>query len=519
MKKSLSTSICLFLFWTQLYSQLNQDIIWSKSYGGSLYEEASKIECTNDGGYIIVGVTPSNDHDVSDNHGLDDGWIVKLDAEGLLEWQRCYGGSNYDNIRAIRQTTDGGFIFCGATSSNDGDIIGDHYPGDAWIVKIDSLGIIQWQKFYGGTAVDGFNDMLVLSQGYLFVGGTESGDGDINFNHGSSDVWIVSVDDTGKIIWEKTYGGSNFDDGLAALLTPNGIVVAADTDSPDDDLSNSNYHGETDYWVLKIDTLGNIKWSKCFGGSVNDDIESISKLIDGGYAVGGYTYSIDGEVSGKHGLRDYWVIKIDSGGSLKWQKCLGGTNEDICHSVIVTNDNGIIATGTTLSNDGDVSFIHDPNGDAWIVKLDSSGNLVWQYSFGGTKGDGGDELIQIADGSYVFCGGSFSSDGDLSGNTNHGSSDYWVAKLSPSTYISPSISDSFRVYPIPSSGEIYLERKSGFTGKIILINTIGLQVYSNSYLAQTIIEINLNQLANGVYLMEIENGNMTVIKKIVIVSL
>lgn len=493
----------------------NPDIIWSKSYGGSEYEQAKHIQLTNDGGFILIGVTPSNDFDVTGYHDFDDIWIVELNSQGTLEWERCYGGSSYDESGNIRQTSDNGYIFCGSTSSSDGDVIGDHSTSDAWLVKIDSLGIIQWQKYYGGSQGELFNDILTIPNGYILIGGTDSNDGDISFNHGIGDAWIVSVDDTGKIIWEKTYGGSNVDVAIAATLTSNGINVAADTYSSDGDLLNANYHDEFDYWVLKLDTFGSIEWSRCFGGSVNDYVQSISKLIDGGYVVGGYTYSIDGDVAGKHGLRDYWVIKINSAGNLEWQKCLGGTKEDLCHSVIGLDDNGIIAAGTSLSTDGDVSFIHDANGDAWIVKLDSSGNLVWEYSYGGTKGDFADELIQIEDGSYVFCGGSFSSDDDLSGNINHGGSDYWIAKVSPSTAIASLIANnSCEVFPNPVSSILTIQSSIPKQKSLIIQNPFGQIVFSKNFPAMDEV-IDVSGLPAGIYLLVVETLEGVFTKKVV----
>jgi len=502
-------------------AQVNPDIIWSKSYGGSEYEVASHVQPTTDGGFILIGVTPSNDGDVIGYHDFYDIWIVKLNSQGELEWERCYGCSSYDYSGNIKQTSDNGYIFCGNTSSSDGDVIGDHSTTDAWVVKIDSLGIIQWQKYYGGSEGDGFNDILISTAGYIFVGGTYSNDGDVDFNNGIRDTWIVSIDDTGKIKWEKTYGGTNDDDGLAAILTSDhDFVIASATYSDDGDLMSSNYHGAWDYWILKIDSNGSLIWSKCFGGQGKDFIESIEETSNGNLVVAGYIYSNDGDVSGNHGLRDYWVINVSSDGDLNWQKCLGGTNEDICHSATVISDNGIIAAGTTLSTDGDVSFIHDPNGDAWIVKLDSLGNIVWGYSYGGSKGDGANDLIQTADGSYVFCGGTRSNDYDLTGNTNHGYhgySDYWIAKLSPSTLVSYPSPLNFSLSPNPSSTYINIVYSIEQNATLTFTDAYGRvakQLTFYPYFKNRIIYT--DDLSEGVYLVTVREEEKYFSKKLVV---
>ena len=227
-------------------------IEWQKCFGGTDDDEAKSIQQTSDGGYIVAGETWSNDGDVSGNHGNSDYWVVKLNSSGDIEWQKCLGGTDWDYAYSIQQTSDEGFIVAGQTTSNDGDVSGNHGVYDAWVVKLNSLGDIEWQKCLGGTDWDDVNPIQQTSDGGFIVAGfTESNDGDVSGNHGNDDAWVV-----------------------------------------------------------KLNSLGDIEWQKCLGGTIDDRACSIQQTSDGGFIVTGFTYSNDGDVSGNHGYSDYWVVKL-----------------------------------------------------------------------------------------------------------------------------------------------------------------------------------------------------------------
>ena len=192
-----------------------------------------------------------------------------------------------------------------------------------------------------------------------------------------------------------------------------GYVVAGYANSNDGDVSGN--HGDFDYWIVKLDQSGNLVWQKCLGGSNKEEAWSIRQTADGGYVVAGRTYSNDGDVRGNHGDGDYWVVKLDASGNLVWQKCLGGSNNDEARSIQQTADGGYVVAGHTNSNDGDVRGNHGDD-DYWVVKLDASGNLVWQKCLGGSKDEYAQSVQQTADGGYVVAGYTYSNDGDVSGN-------------------------------------------------------------------------------------------------------
>ncbi len=432
-------------------------------------DKANSIQQTSDGGYIIAGETYSDNGDVSGNHGNYDYWIVKLDSLGVLQWQKCLGGSAEDKAESIQQTTDGGYIIAGYTTSNDGDVSGNRGNYDYWIVKLDSLGVLQWQKCLGGTSGELANSIEQTNDaGYIIAGYTVSNDGDVSGNHGSADCWIVKLDSLGALQWQKCLGGSSSDRASSIhQVTNGGYIIVGRTYSNDGDVSGNN--GGWDYWIVKIDSLGTIQWQKCMGGSSSDHAYSIQQTSDTGYIIAGYSNSNDGDVSGNHGNHDYWIVKIDSLGVLQWQKCLGGSEGETSQSIKQTTDAGYIITGGTYSNNGDVSGSNGST-DYWIVKIDSLGILQWQKCLGGSFTDYAYSIQQTTDAGFIIAGYSNSNDGDVSGN--HGNYDYWVVKLHEavlsnqsiefdmgwnmmSFYVAPAYMDLMNiVQPLMTSGEL-----------------------------------------------------------------
>jgi len=409
--------------------ELMPDISFDKYLGGSNEDTAYSIQQTSDGGYIVTGYTFSNNGDVSWNHGLGDYWIVKLNDKGELEWQKCLGGSSYDWAKSIQQTSDGGYIVAGYTWSNDGDVFGNHGSYDYWIVKLNGNGELEWQKCLGGTCYEkAYSIQQTSDGGYIVAGYTGSNDGDVSGNHGSRDYWIVKLDETGNIQWQKCLGGSDDDTAYSIQQTSDGgYIVAGYTCSNDGDISGNhggNYWG--DYWIVKLNDKGELEWQKCLGGSDDDTAHSIQQTTDGGYIVAGYTWSNDGDVSWNHGRSDYWIVKLNESGELEWQKSLGGSDDDWPHSIQQTTDGGCIVAGYASSNDGYV-FGNHGNIDSWIVKLNAKGELKGQKCLGGSDDDFALSIQQTLDGGYIIAGRTKSNDGDVSGN--HGSYDYWIVKL------------------------------------------------------------------------------------------
>ena len=430
-------------------------IQWQKSLGGTNTDQAYSIQQTANGGYIVAGVSISNDGDVFNNHGGSDIWVVRLDTNGAVLWKKTFGGSSDDRARSIQQTSDGGFVVVGHTVSNNGDVSGNHGDYDAWILKISSTGVIQWQRCLGGSAFDEAWDVQQSTDGgYIVIGGSSSSDGDLTFNNGSSDFWVVKMNGSGTIEWQKSLGGSGFDLGYAIRQTNDGGYIATgEGGSNNGDISG--FHGVTDFWVVKLTFDGKIEWERSLGGTSLDRGNDIQPTQDGGYIVYGQIRSSNGDVTGYHGGYDLWAVKLNKDGAIEWQRALGGSGEDYATSIYQTEDDGYIMTGQTQSTDGDVND-NDGGADLWIVKLSDTGAILWEKTLGGTQDEWGNSIEQTSDGGFIMAGYARSNNGDVS--ENKGKTDYWIVKLSPeSSFTSAPAPLPLEISPNPAQNTISLK--------------------------------------------------------------
>ncbi len=349
------------------------NVQWQKAMGGSDNDVAWAMQQTTDGGYIIAGYARSDNGDIPLNHGLTDYCIMKLDADGNLIWEKSLGGSDDDWAYAVQQTTSGGYIVAGYSKSADGDLTINHGGWDYWVVLLNSNGNLTWQKSLGGSSDDEAYAVVQADDGgFVIAGGSDSNDGDAAGNHGEGDEWIVKLDSSGNLIWQRSLGGSG--DEYAYAITKSydgGYAVAGSTASVDGDIVFN--HGHADYSILKLNADGMVQWEKSLGGSQYDIPNDIQQTSDGGYVIAGFSNSTDGDVSGNHGQNDYWIVKIDSIGNMMWGKAMGGSDNDQANALRQNVDGSYIIAGLSFSNDGDVSGNHANNNgtteDYWIVKL------------------------------------------------------------------------------------------------------------------------------------------------------
>lgn len=448
MKKLIFTIFISVFFNSLLFSQAA--ILWEETYGGSYPDEANSSVLTNDGGYALLGSSWSNNGDVSGNHGGEDIWVVKLNQNAQIEWEKCLGGSSTEAGNSIQQTNDNGFIIVGYTISNDGDVSGLHGHYDAWVVKLDQNGNIEWQRCYGGSSFDEVHSILQTNdEGYIMSGSSASNDGDVSGNNGEHDAWVVKIDQTGAIEWQNCYGGSGSDGMYQIVQTnDNGFIMTGVSNSIDGDVSGNQ--GEYDIWLMKIDQDGNMDWQKCFGGSGEEFGRAIQQTNDGGYVFIGYTNSNNGDISGNHGNIDIWIVKLNQTADIEWQKCLGGSGEERGYSIHQENDGGYIISGHTYSNDGDVTNNYG-SFDIWLVKLNQNGILEWQKNYGGSSDDRS-YSIHITGDEYVVTGYTNSNDGDIS--NNNGSSDFWIFGLCQPSPLSLELSNpnNYCYYTLEANG-------------------------------------------------------------------
>jgi hypothetical protein len=400
-------------------------LAWQKSLGGSGNDMFFDVLQTADGGYVAAGLTSSNDGDVSGSHGDFDGWVLKVDGNGNKLWQTALGSAFTDQFYAITTSPDGGYVVAGDNRFTDGNTTGKTLY-DVWVVKLNANGNQVWSKSFGSTKDDlAYNIINTADGGYLVSGSTFGKDGDVSANHGDEDIWLLKIDGNGNKVWERSFGGSAFDEmGYVALAADGGYFLVGTTHSNDGDVNG--FRGVSDVLVVKLDVNGNKLWSKTFGGSQDDNVEAVIATKDGGCALTGSTYSNDGDISGNHGALDCWVLKLDNSGQKMWSSVLGGSAYDDGMSLVTLPDGGYMVSIYSNSTDGDVTGNHG-SVDVWAVKLNSNGKKLWQKSFGSTTMDWASSIITTADGGILFAGKSTSNDGDVTGN--HGIGDGWLIKL------------------------------------------------------------------------------------------
>ena len=374
------------------------------------------------------------------------------------KWDKRFGGGTYDDLSAFQQTNDGGFILGGSsTSSVCGDKTEPNWDTtlqtyDYWIIKIDSLGIKQWDKRYGGKGNEFLYSILqTADSGYLLVGWSGSGnDGDkTQASWGGFDYWIVKINANGAKQWDRRFGGFNNDLLDAVTITRDGgYFLAGESYSPisgdktQDDWDTT--YNWADYWVVKVDSFGNRQWDKRFGGAKSEEMSAVISTKDGGYIMGGSsTSSISGDKTQPNWdtiffTTDYWVVKIDSFGNKIWDRRWGGTNDDNINAMLETKDGGYLLGGNSCSGlSGDKT---QPNidttgpeieyaGDYWLVKIDSNGNKEWDRRYGGIDEDVLYSLQPTLDGGYLLAGNSRSNSGGDKTQYNLGFEQTWVVKI------------------------------------------------------------------------------------------
>ncbi len=444
--------IILCLSFSLASAQTTPQIQWQNTISGYDEDQLHSVIQTADGGYLLGGSSKSDDHisvygDKTEyGERQFDYWVVKLDGLGNIQWQNTIGGKSDDYLYTVVQTTEGGYLLGGYSSSG---ISGDKTEAsqgsyDYWVVKLNGSGNIEWQNTIGGSKDDYLHSVIeTTSGGYLLGGNSLSGvSGDKTEASLGSDYWVVKLDNSGNIEWQNTIGGNQGDYLRDVIQTTDGGYLLGGYSYSDvsGDKTEAN-EGSNDYWVLKLNGSGNIEWQNTIGGSSMDYLYSVIQTTDGGYLLGGDSDSgISGDKTednngGSFG-NDYWVVKLNGSGNIDWQNTIGGSGGDFLYSVIQTTDGGYLLGGDSDSDiSGDkieVSLGVQGWSDYWVVKLDGSGNIEWQNTIGGKKGDYLRSVLQTTDGGYLLGGFSDSNGSKDKTEPNHGAtytSDYWVVKL------------------------------------------------------------------------------------------
>jgi hypothetical protein len=342
-----------------------------KCIGGSNYDDGKHILKTSDGGYLLTGSAGSSNGHATSNYGSYDFWLVKTDVNFNILWQKNLGGSNFDvAYQTAESPIDGGFVIVGTTYSSNNDVTNNKGFSDFWIAKVNSNGVLQWQKNYGGTDEETAHSVAVLKDNRIAVAGfTKSLDGDVTNPKGNQDAWVLVLDANGNLIWQKSVGGTSTDIATSIIQTfDDNLLVLCETGSVTGDVSNN--HGGSDFWLVKLNLSGNIIWSKTYGGNQMEIPGNVIEASDSSLVMVGRTNSnSNGDVGSNYGLYDTWIVKTDTAGVIGWQHTLGGTLNDAGLWVYETSDFGFIIAGNSESSDGIVNGTNKGLADAWVIKL------------------------------------------------------------------------------------------------------------------------------------------------------
>ena len=512
---------------------------WDARFGGENFDEPNFCFGTGDHGYLISGSSYSriggdktqDNWDTTTN--TDDSWIVKIDSLGNKAWDRRFGGLSDDRVFRSRQAIDGGYILGGVSASGiSGDKTEPCWGGfDYWIMKIDRAGNKSWDKRFGGTQDDLLSEIQQTREGGYILGGTsssESGGDKTQNSWGGADFWVVKIDSLGNKEWDKRFGGMQRE-ALSALVetADGGYLLAGESSSDSGGNKTQASFGVYDFWVLKIDSLGNDLWDAQYGGTGSESVNAMIQTPDGGFVLAGSSSSgNDGDKTQiNQGGFDYWLVKIDSLGNKQWDKDYGGTGDDYVYSLILTSDGGYLVGGDSQSSlGGDKTENNIGAVEPWIIKTDSAGNKQWDKTILTNDVTDISNAFQTKDGCYVISGFTSSGIGYYkSQEAWNYSSDYWIVKfcdtlISGMTELTENVNVVVSPNPFATDIAISLQKQGLQQADFTICNMLGQTIYiqretnlSNSYTKM----LDLSYLPNGVYFVEVVVDGERVVREVV----
>lgn len=421
-----------FLFILSASVFLSAQPVFQKAYGGPTIDGAWSVRQTSDGGYIITAETNSY------SSGGDAVYLVKTDSLGIMQWTKTFGGlASFDYGNMVQQTIDGGYIITGMTFSfGSGN-------GDVYVVKTDANGNQLWSKTYGGIDLEeGYSIRQTVDTGYIIAGFTQS------YGHGESDAYLIKTDTAGNVMWSQTYGGVNSEgyQGTGNISVhqtfDGGYILTAYTNS---------FTFYYDLYMVRINPTGGVIWSRTYGGTADEYgyANGVGQTGDGGFIMTGLTRSFGS------GQADVYLVKVNANGNLLWSKTYGGVGEDYGYSVQQVSTGGYIITGTTHS--------FGASYQVYLIRTDMTGNLLWSKTYGGIYDDRGYCVEEASDGGFIIAGytssyGSGSSDiylikTDANGNSGCNETTPVTLVTTPATVVTlqTTLIDSGCVVTVPAT--------------------------------------------------------------------
>lgn len=493
--------IAPFLCLGQGYGSLNHT-----TYGGPGNDRPYRIIPDGDG-FMLVGEVGQDANLGGEHHGgYFDVLVARLDENGELLWSHNYGGSDWDSGFCIAKAQNG-YIVGGRTFSNDGQISGGDpgYYDDAWLFKINETGTLIWEKTFGSDFDDEIRDVIVLDDGSIVGVGTSHGW--INDYQGK----IFKTDGAGNLLWEHVYGGSDTEYFNSLVQTDDGgFLVVGQARSIDGDVGGTN--GMLDVWIVKTDAQGNLEWQRTYGGSASDTAHAIKENSDGTYIVVGQTLSDDGDVSEMNSAGAAWVLWIDEEGFLVQEATFGNEFNNSTFAaggafdlIRAGDDSGWIVSGFVVNALGENSV-----GDAFVFHVNNEGTSDWSVVAGG-NGDEQASTLGATENGYRIAGYTDSDDGDLESVNNFGNDDLWFFDIEAIVNTSEERDVSFSVFPNPAVDQVYFDGMKPVSEiSLFGINGALLKTAENQN------RIDVSDLASGVYYLQIKTENLIVKRKIVV---
>jgi len=438
-------AVLTVLLWVQgVEGQTNPpEILDQASFGGTTSDVPYQVRTMPDGGLVMGGEsTSTNGTRTSPTFGAKDFWLVRLDPAGALAWDRSFGGVGDDQLFALEIVRTNQMILAGGSSSPvSGNKTSTNYGlRDFWVVLLDENGQKIWDRSFGGSDDDFATCAVETEDGGFVVAGYSRSAADGNKSapsRGEGDFWVVRLDANGNKVWDQSYGGAGDDCAFSLVSLPGGSVVVAGSSAsePSGNKRGPNY-GSYDLWLLCLDIGGDIEWEQVYGGDLDDGYYSVSlaRTAEGDLIVGADSYSAatGNKTSPNFGQDDFWILRLDASGNRLWETNCGGFDNDYLTSLLVTADDGCVAGGGSNSGvTGNKTAPGQGSTDFWLVKLDADGRRQWDKTVGGTDADAfmALSLAQTTNGTLICCGDSDSGAGGDKTMPSLGYSDFWLVKL------------------------------------------------------------------------------------------
>ncbi|MFI5172554.1 MAG: MopE-related protein [Chitinophagales bacterium] len=437
---------CAWAFPICAFNQLPV-LVWQNTIGADDVDYYRSAESTVDGGSVLAGSTESgiSGDKTEAGYGDDDYWLIKVDADGNVLWDKSIGGEEDDYCKVARATSDGGYIIAGYSDSDSSGLKTQNSIGfnDFWIVKLNNALEVEWDKTIGGSANDLLSDIQQTTDGGYIIGGSSKSDAceyKSENARGDQDYWVIKLNNSGDIEWDKTLGGSGLDILNEVLPAADGGYLISGSSYSDisGDKTENNFSDSADIWMIKLNTIGEVEWQNTIGGGSEDRINSAIQIADGGFMLAGLSSSDASADKSENTVGygydiDVWIIKLDSEGNIEWDNTIGGNGDDGAKSIYPTSDGGYLIGAYSISDiSGDKtegSVLHST--DYWVIKTDVMGNVIWDKTLGGGEYETLRSAREVAPNHYVVGGSSYSGiSGDKTEADLGGPGDFWIVMLS-----------------------------------------------------------------------------------------